>query len=191
MGAVATLGAAACAFLVAVAAGQGVGPASLWAGVISALAGIGSRVVATWRQMGRRTAPAHGVVITSPAAGQRVPHAVTARGSADHIHHNITLWLIVRAGRSYYPQGKIHLPVSGTSEWIEPVYFGSANGSLNHEFALDVVAADPEANSQFEMYVRRRGAAGKVRALSDSDGTYPKVPTYASVNVVRGQCRLA
>ncbi len=105
---------------------------------------------------------------------------MTARGSAEHIHDNITLWLIVKAGRSYYPQGKIRLPVGGTGKWVEPVYFGSANGSVNHEYVLYVVAADPVT------YVQRRAARGKIRALSDSDGTYPTPPIYAFVNVIRG-----
>jgi hypothetical protein len=110
---------------------------------------------------------------------------VTARGAAERIHDSITLWLVVKAGRSYHPQGKIHLPVGGTGKWVEPVFFGSADGSASHEYMLYVVAADPAANDQLETYVRRRSMRGKVRALSDSDGTYPNPPIYASVNVVR------
>jgi hypothetical protein len=77
------------------------------------------------------------------------------------------------------------LPVSGTGKWSEPVFFGSANGGADHEYMLYVVAADSAANDQLEAYVRRRAARGKVRALSDSDGTYPNSPIYASVNVIR------
>jgi hypothetical protein len=66
------------------------------------------------------------------------------------------------------------------------VYFGRPNESVNHEYMLYVVAADPPANSLLEKYAQRRAALGKVRALSDSDGTYPAPPIYASVNVIRG-----
>ena len=123
--------------------------------------------------------------MTSPKSDTRVPHAETARGSAEHIQDTITLWLIVKAGRSYYPQGKIHLPIGGTGTWFEPVYFGTPNGCAGHEYMLYVVAADLAANNHFETYVRRRASQGKVRALSDSDGTYPNPPIYASVKVIR------
>ena len=132
-----------------------------------------------------RPTTTHRVAINSPAAGQRVPHAAVVRGSAEGIHADVTLWLIVRDGHNYYPQGKIPLLVDGTGNWSERVYIGSASGNGNHEYMLYVVAADPAANSQFETYIRRRTMQGKVRPLSDSDGTYPAPPIYAAVNVIR------
>jgi hypothetical protein len=142
-----------------------------------------------FRQAGYQATTPERVVITRPAAGQRVPHAVTAQGTAERIDDDITPWLIVKAGRSYYPQGKIPSPVSGTGTWSERVFFGSANGSADHEYVLYVVAADSATNDQFESYVRRRAARGKVRALSDYDGTYPNplstIPSTSSASPKR------
>jgi hypothetical protein len=48
LGGVAALGVAACVFLVIVVAGQGVGQASLWAGVVAAFAAVVAAVAAVW-----------------------------------------------------------------------------------------------------------------------------------------------
>jgi hypothetical protein len=48
LGAAVVLGAVACVFLVVVVVGQGVVRASLWAGVLAALAGVVAAVAAIW-----------------------------------------------------------------------------------------------------------------------------------------------
>jgi hypothetical protein len=185
-GAVAALGAGACVFLLVVAAGQGVAQASLWAGVLAAVAGIAATVLTIWPMAARQSAKAAPrVVITSPTGKKPVPRRATARGLAQRIPDDITLWLVVRASDGFYPQRKIQPLADGTGTWGEPVTFGRVDGSVGHEYVLYVVGADPMANSLLELY-RQQVAAGKTSPLSDTRGTYPDVTPYAAVNVIRG-----
>jgi hypothetical protein len=130
---------------------------------------------------GQERSPA--VAIVSPEADHDVPQAMTARGSATRIPDNMTLWLIVQAGRNFYPQTKIHLSPDG--RWFELVHFGRIDGSVGREYALRVVGADPEASSRFEIY-KQQSARQDTAPLSEDKGTYPKVTTYAAVKVIRG-----
>lgn len=83
---------------------------------------------------------APGAVITSPLTDQTVPHAVWARGSAVNVANGLTLWLVILAGRSYYPQAKIRLPPSGNGTWDQLVHFGRVDGSAGRHYTLYAVA---------------------------------------------------
>lgn len=131
--------------------------------------------------IGQERGPA--VIVEIPRDAQVVPQAMTASGSATRIPDNMTLWLIVQAGRSFYPQTKIHLAPDG--RWFELVHFGRIGGSVGHRFTLRVVGADPEANGKLEIY-KQRSAHKETAPLSEAKGTYPNFATYAVVNVTRG-----
>lgn len=130
---------------------------------------------------------APGVVITSPSPDQRVTHAFTARGSARRIPCDMTLWLVVQAGHSMYPQAKAYLPPGGTGTWAQLVHFGRPDASVvGHKYLLYAVGADRAANSQLEIYLQQQAAGQRPDPLSEAKGTWPQIPTYATVNVVRG-----
>lgn len=131
-----------------------------------------------------RTAPS--VVITSPSPDQRVTHVVTVRGSARHIPHNTTLWLVVQAGHSLYPQAKVYLPPNGTGTWAQVAYFGRPEGTVGHQYVLYAVGADPAANALIEIYQQQKSAHSEPAPMTEAKGTYPKVATYAAVSAIRG-----
>ncbi len=130
-------------------------------------------------------------VITSPLTDQVVPHAVWARGSAVNVANGVTLWLVVLAGRSYYPQAKIRLPASGTGTWDQLVHFGRVDGTAGNHYTLYAVGADAAAARVFDDYFLQGAAGQDPGPLSDAAGTYPDVTTYASVHVIRAapECR--
>ena len=122
------------------------------------------------------------VTITNPQHGDQVDRRVTVRGTAAGIPDGGTLWLVVRAGRSYYPQGMVRLPIGGAGDWTYTVHFGSPNGSSGHEYTLLAEGADSAARSYFERYMARQDA----EPLSDAKGTYPTTAqTLAIVSVTR------
>jgi hypothetical protein len=132
-----------------------------------------------------RTRSASSAIITSPQTDQIVPQAMWARGSAVNVTDGVMLWLVVLAGRSYYPQAKIRLPPGETGTWDQLVHFGRVNGSAGNHYTLYAVGADLGANRVFEDYFRQREAGQDPGPLSDAAGTYPDVTIYASVHVIR------
>lgn len=132
-----------------------------------------------------RTEVGPNIVITSPANGQLVPQALWTSGSAVNVADGLTLWLVVLAGRSYYPQAKIRLPVSGTGTWDQLVHFGRIDGCVGNHYTLYAVGADSAATRAFEDYFRHRATGQDPGPLSDDAGTYPDVTTYAAVHVIR------
>ncbi len=146
-----------------------------WLFLVAVLVGVGLYFI------GQERSPA--VAVAIPSDAQVVPQAMTASGSATRIPDNMTLWLIVQAGHSFYPQTKIHLAPDG--RWFELVHFGRIDGSVDHRFTLYVVGADPEANGKLEIY-KQQSARKDTAPLSEAKGTYPNVTTYAAVNVIRG-----
>jgi hypothetical protein len=134
----------------------------------------------------RGRGPTARVNITYPTADQRVHQAETARGLAERVPDGVALWLVVKAGRTYYPQARIHLPVGGTAEWTQLVHFGRINGSYEKPFTLYAVGADSAASSQFDAYMRRQDGGAVVDGLRESRGEYPRPPVYSLVNVTRG-----
>jgi hypothetical protein len=143
----------------------------------------GAPDLAGW--LGARTDTASSAVITSPLTGQIVPQAVWARGSVVNVADGVTLWLVVLAGRSYYPQAKIRPPASGTGTWDQLVHFGRVDGSAGNHYTLYAVGAGAAATRAFEDYFRQRTAQQDSAPLSDAAGKYPDVTTYASVHVIR------
>ncbi len=153
------------------------------AAAFAALVVSGVPDLAGW--LGGRAGTASSAIITSPLNDQVVPHAVWARGSAANVANGLTLWLVVLAGRSYYPQAKIRLPASGSGAWDQLVHFGRVDGSTGHHYTLYAVGADPAAARVFEDYFRQISARQDPGPLSDVAGTYPDVTTFASVHVIR------
>ena len=139
--------------------------------------------LAEWLRGGRGSAP--GAIISSPLNDQVVPQAVWVRGSGVNVANGVTLWLVVLAGRSYYPQAKIRLPPSGTGTWDQLVHFGRVDGSAGHHYTLYAVGAESAAAHTFENYFRQKAAEKDPGPLSDVAGTYPDVMTFASVHVIR------
>jgi len=101
-----------------------------------------------------RVRPVPSAVITSPLAGQIVPQATWALGSAVNVSNGMSLWLVVLAGRTYYPQAKIGLPPTGTGTWDQLVHFGRVDGSAGHHYTLYAVGADAVASRVFDEYFR-------------------------------------
>ncbi len=132
-----------------------------------------------------RTGVVPSAVITSPRADEVVPQAVWARGSAVNIADGVTLWLVVLAGRSYYPQAKTRLPASGSGTWEQLVHFGQVDGGGDNRYTLYAVGADAAAAHVFEDYFRQRAAGQDPGPLSDVAGTYPDVTDYVYVHVIR------
>jgi hypothetical protein len=122
------------------------------------------------------------VTITNPLPGETVDQRVTARGTATGIPDGGTLWLIVRAGRSYYPQGMVRLPIGGAGDWTHTVHFGSAKASAGHDYTLLAEGANPAARSHFEKSMAHQDT----EPLSEAKGTYPQTATTLDiVNVTR------
>ena len=107
------------------------------------------------------------------------------RGAAVSVANGVTLWLVVLAGRSYYPQAKTRLPASGTGTWDQLVHFGRVDGSAGHHYTLYAVGADSAAAGVFENYFRQIATGLDPGPLSDVAGTYPDVENFASVHVTR------
>jgi hypothetical protein len=120
--------------------------------------------------------PAH-VEIRSPAPGDSVAGQLAVSGVADRIPAGQTLWLIVKVGDGYYPQGAIDTLADGN--WSEPVQLGSGPDPI---FTLLVVQADAGADDTFKGWIRGGSQTGNYPAMHQGVD-FPSVLFLASVTV--------